>query len=122
MNEFTSPNSTSGTALIYCAEPQTVLSVAQALLRWKMCTCVGRGASMLPPREIATQQIGFSFELAPGGRFVCTAAYSFAAGCARNTRANIQRGAGKNCSGRRTMDLFVVVIIAAMFFTVATVF
>src|SRR5260370_20392464 len=54
-----------------------VLSVAQALLRWKMCTCVGRGALMLPPREIATQQISFSFALAPGGRFVCTAAYSF---------------------------------------------
>jgi hypothetical protein len=36
-------------------------------------------------------------------------------------RANIQRGAGKDCSGRRTMDLFVVVIIAAMLFTVATV-
>src|SRR5712664_329439 len=39
-----------------------------------------------------------------------------------NTGANIQSCAGKNCSGRRTMDLFVVVIIAAMFFTVATVF
>jgi hypothetical protein len=36
-------------------------------------------------------------------------------------RANIRCGAGKNCSGRRTMDLFVVVIIAAMLFTVATV-
>jgi len=55
-------------------------------------------------------------------RRVCTAAYDFAASGARNTRANIQCGAGKNCSGRRTMDLFVVVIIAAMFFTVATVF
>jgi Hypoxia induced protein conserved region len=28
----------------------------------------------------------------------------------------------KDCSGRRTMDLLVVVIIAAMLFTVATVF
>src|SRR5260370_41907620 len=37
-------------------------------------------------------------------------------------RANIRCGVGKYCSGRRTMDLFVVVIIAAMLFTVATVF
>src|SRR5260221_12066590 len=54
--------------------------------------------------------------------FVCTAAYSFAHAALQTTRANIHRGAGRNCSGRRTMDLFVVVIIAAMFFTVATVF
>src|SRR5258708_19747962 len=54
--------------------------------------------------------------------FVCTAAYSFAHAALQTTRANIHRGAGKNCSGRRTMDLFVVVIIAAMLFTVATVF
>jgi Hypoxia induced protein conserved region len=37
------------------------------------------------------------------------------------TRANIQR-AGRNCSGSRTMDLFLIVIIAAMLLTVATVF
>jgi hypothetical protein len=38
------------------------------------------------------------------------------------TRANIECGAGKSCSGSRTMDLFVVVIIAAILATVATVF
>jgi hypothetical protein len=35
----------SGTALTYCAEPQNVLSVAQALLRWKMCICIIFGAA-----------------------------------------------------------------------------
>src|SRR5258708_31030002 len=38
------------------------------------------------------------------------------------TRAKIECGAGKSCSGSRTMDLFVVVIIAAILLTVATVF
>jgi hypothetical protein len=38
------------------------------------------------------------------------------------TRANIEGGADKSCPGDELMDLFVVVIIAAMLFTVATVF
>lgn len=36
-------------------------------------------------------------------------------------RVNIGRGAGKQVSGSRTMDLFTVVIIAAMLLTVGTV-
>lgn len=36
-------------------------------------------------------------------------------------RVNIKRGAGKQVSGSRTMDLFTVVIIAAMLLTVGAV-
>jgi len=48
---------------------------------------------MPPPRDIASQQISFSVELAPGGRFVCTAAYSFAAGAVLETRVLISNAA-----------------------------
>src|ERR1700675_712532 len=44
------------------------------------------------------------------------------AACNATRRVNIGRGAGKKVSGSRTMDLFVVVIIAAMLLTVGTVF
>jgi hypothetical protein len=44
------------------------------------------------------------------------------AACNATRRVNIGRGAGKKVSGSRAMDLFVVVIIAAMLLTVGTVF
>src|SRR3984893_11532480 len=94
MNEFSAPNT-------FPAPPNLLrsataaFSVAQALLRWKMCirvSLVHCGMKFSPHAALET------------------------------TRANIECGADKSCPGRRSMDLFVVVIIAAMLFTVATVF
>jgi Hypoxia induced protein conserved region len=77
-------------------------------------------AAALESNRNATNQI--SLEFCASDRFLCTAAYILQPTALVTTRANIQCGAGKNRSGGRTMDLFVVVIIAAMLFTVATVF
>jgi hypothetical protein len=88
-----------------------------------MCICIIFGAA--GNRNAANQALeaGVQRPFTPAFSDVYALRHTvFAVSGARNTRVNIQCGAGKNCSGRRTMDLFVVVIIAAMLFTVATVF
>jgi hypothetical protein len=116
MKEFSSPNTLRGTAFYLLPRATIVLSVAQALSRWKMrITARARGET---PRRCA-----FPFESVNGGRSIGALQHAYPQPASyETTRANIQRGAGKNCSGSRTMDLFMIVIIAAMLLTVATVF
>jgi Hypoxia induced protein conserved region len=122
MNEFTSPN-TFPALLQFLAQSRkrlecrtSTVALEDVHLRWRMRI----NAAAEEYRNAANQP--FPLGWAPTAALCALRHTVFAAGGARNTRATIQRGAGKNCSGRRTMDLFVVVIIAAMFFTVATVF
>jgi hypothetical protein len=68
------------------------------------------------------QQSGFSAESAPNNHLCMHCGIHSRRTAFETRRANIKWALAENCSGRRTMDLFVVVIIAAMLFTVATVF
>jgi hypothetical protein len=64
MNEFSSPN-----LLRHCIyllrRATTMLSVAQALLRWKTCI------SACAREERNATKAGFAFELAHSGHFLC---------------------------------------------------
>src|SRR5258708_19094500 len=120
-------NHSSGSAFVHCAEPQSTW------VSHKHC-CVGRRASIrLTARargEVQCNKSVFPLNSGHSGTAaifcVCTAAYLSQRAArsigARIVACYIQCGAGKDCSGRRTMDLFVVGIIVAMLFTVATVF
>jgi hypothetical protein len=57
-----------------------------------------------------------------GPRYVGMAVHSSRHAAFETRRVKIGRGAGKKVSGSRTMDLFTVVIIAAMLLTVGAVF
>jgi len=88
----------------------TEASVAQALSRWKTCSSACARDEMQRNKSLLFLGI-----VALRHDYPQHAAFEA-------TRAKIRGGAGKNCSESRTMDLFAVVIIAAMLFTAATVF
>jgi hypothetical protein len=122
MNEFSSPITFQGTALLL-RRARVVSSVAQALLRWKTCMLRALEANRSAAKIAFIRSSAQSVNLVHCGmQFRRMRRLETQHAELETTRANIDCGAGKDCSGRRTMDLFTVVIIAAMLVTVATVF